>query len=141
MDAPDGCEFCELTGPTIAFVDADFVVRIGRTQPTGPGYALLASRQHLAELGDWPMEAASSLLHGLTSVSQAVVRTFGATGTTVTINSGPPGQRVQHLHMHIIPRRPGDGYPGGGGAAEQIDDEEAARQACLLGDALRRADR
>ena len=77
-----------------------------------------------------PFEQLGPMLEAVQRVSIAVVQAFGVTGTTVMQNNGPPGQRVLHLHFHVVPRWEGDGYP-----CEADDDapaEELERQAARL---------
>jgi len=43
------------------------------------------------------------------SVSKVVEEHFEATSSTIVIQDGPEaGQTVKHVHVHIMPRRPGD---------------------------------
>jgi diadenosine tetraphosphate (Ap4A) HIT family hydrolase len=37
-------------------------------------------------------------------VTAAAKRAFEAVGTTMLINDGAPGQTLDHLHVHVIPR-------------------------------------
>ena len=51
---------------------------------------------------------------------------LGADGFNVVQNNGPAaGQTVLHFHIHVIPRRPGDGvngWPALPGAKEPVED-------------------
>ena len=55
-------------------------------------------------------------------------RAFGASGTTILQNDGPPGQSVDHLHIHVIPRHVGDGYPCRAQAPESSSTRERQAQ-------------
>lgn len=129
------CKYCDEELVDVAYRDERFVVRIMRLQPTGPGYTLLIPVDHVSDLREWSSDRAAELLDAIGSVSRAVEKAFDVTGTTVVTNVGPPGQSVFHLHVHIVPRRPGDGYPS---MTDQfIDDDEAARQVESLAEVLR----
>lgn len=137
-DVP-GCHFCDAVrgrapSEPRAFDDVRFVVFMGRYQPTGPGYALVVPYPHVQDLHSLPDPDYGPMLRMVGRTSAAVQRTFGASGTTVLQNNGPPGQSVPHLHFHVVPRRPGDGYPSRTNDPES--DEELARQARQLAAAL-----
>lgn len=56
------CAFCDIfpgtaTGPPVAYDDGSFAVLRGRLQPTGPGYALVVPKQHIADLHHLAPEA------------------------------------------------------------------------------------
>ena len=129
------CEFCGFFAWSerhriLAFEDERFAVLIGRKQSTGPGYAIVIPRAHIAGLHDLPTEAAEPLVVLLQRVSAAIVQAFPAEATTILINNGRPAQHVMHLHVHVVPRSEGDGYPAAPGVV--LPDEELARQAELL---------
>jgi histidine triad (HIT) family protein len=112
----DGCRFCDIlqgrstAGPR-AFDDGRFAVIMGRHQPTGPGYSLIIPYAHVPDLHALPDSECGPVLQLVRRVSIAVQQTFDVSGTTVLLNNGPPGQSVAHLHIHVIPRWSGDGYP------------------------------
>lgn len=109
-----GCAFCGFVaglGPATAYQSDDYVVFMGRYQPTGPGYSLVIPTEHMQDLGALSPDRLGPTLALVQAVSTAVMGAFSATGTTIMQNNGEPGQSVPHLHFHVIPRRHGDGYP------------------------------
>lgn len=138
IDAP-GCGFCDqirgrVPAPPNAFDDGRFVVLIGRYQPTGPGYALVVSHDHIQDLRDLSEVEYGPTLQMVSRTSAAIQRAFGVSGTTVLQNNGAPGQSVPHLHFHVVPRWAGDGYPKRSDVA--VPDDELAEQAEKLAAAL-----
>ncbi|HEX3811811.1 MAG TPA: HIT family protein [Mycobacteriales bacterium] len=134
-----GCHFCDALrgrkpGEPRAFDDGQFVVFLGRYQPTGPGYALVVPYSHINDLHTLPEQDHGPTLQMVRRTSVAVQEVFGTTGTTVLLNNGPPGQSVPHLHFHVVPRRPDDGYPRRSDVPES--DDELTSQARNLGAAL-----
>ena len=132
---PGACEYCDVfagvaTSRAIAYDDGTFVAFIGRFQPTGPGYVLAVPRAHVRDLHDVADVDLAATLGFVQRVSRAVVAGFGVTGTTILQNNGPPGQRVPHLHFHVVPRREGDGYPCS--TDDEVPVEELRRQADVL---------
>ncbi|MCP2323583.1 diadenosine tetraphosphate (Ap4A) HIT family hydrolase [Hamadaea flava] len=72
---------------------------------------LLVPAVHVTTLQDLPTDLATGWLTATTALSNAVRSAFHATGVTIRMNLGPPGQDIAHLHTHVIPRHPGDELP------------------------------
>jgi histidine triad (HIT) family protein len=87
---------------TFAFLDIN---------PLAPGHALVVPKAHAARLEDCAPDVAGALLQTVQRVTSVLCSETGAPDATVAINNGPAaGQEVPHLHIHIVPRRPGDGH-------------------------------
>ena len=79
--------------------------------PLQRGHVLVIPKKHAERLADMSSEAA----HGLIELAQDVARRqqkgLGAEGATIAINDGKAaGQEVMHVHVHLVPRTPGDGF-------------------------------
>lgn len=106
-------------------------------QPLTPGHTLVVPVREIASLTDLPPE----ILARVTALGQEIGLAIRATDPSVTgINwllcDGPDaGQEVPHIHLHVIPRRKGDGlrFGGKGSKTERADlDDWAARiETCL----------
>lgn len=106
-------------------------------QPLTPGHTLVVPVREIASLTDLPPE----ILARVTALGQEIGLAIRATDPSVTgINwllcDGPDaGQEVPHIHLHVIPRRKGDGlrFGGKGSKTERVDlDDWAARiETCL----------
>jgi histidine triad (HIT) family protein len=108
------CVFCEIVsgakaaptvyedGRTIAFLDH---------RPLFPGHVLLVPRGHHELLADLPVEEVAPLFQGARLLSRAVQSALEAEGTFLAVNNGV-SQSVPHIHVHVIPRRKGDGLKG-----------------------------
>lgn len=60
-------------------------------------------------LADLPSPSLHSFLSTIQSVVRTLERITGSTSSTVAIQDGPEaGQSVDHLHVHILPRKRGD---------------------------------
>lgn len=139
MASVRGCPYCDIfsgvaTGPPVALDEADFVSFVGRFQPTGPGYSLVVPRDHVPDLHHVRPDQLGATLDAVRRVSIAIAKAFDVTGTTVMQNNGAPGQRIDHLHFHVVPRREGDGYPSA--SSIEVPDEELSSQARRLRAAL-----
>lgn len=78
-------------------------------QPLQRGHALVIPKAHAAKLEDASPEDAAAIMATTQRVAPALCSVVGASDATIAINDGPDaGQEVAHLHVHVIPRRPGD---------------------------------
>ena len=87
---------------TCAFLDA---------RPVFKGHVLVATRAHVETLLDLGAEALAPLFGAVQRIAGAVERGLGADGTFVAVNN-KVSQSVPHLHVHVVPRRKGDGLRG-----------------------------
>lgn len=87
---------------TVAFLDH---------RPVFPGHALLVPRQHVGTLLDLPDALLAPLFRSARLLARAVEQAMGAEGTFVAVNNRV-SQSVPHLHVHVVPRRRGDGLRG-----------------------------
>ncbi len=108
------CLFCEIvagqrpaqivsSGPqAVAFLDH---------RPLFPGHLLLVPRAHHETLMDLPPELLQPLFAEAQRLGRALERGLGAEGVFVALNNRV-SQSVPHLHVHVVPRRRGDGLKG-----------------------------
>ncbi len=78
--------------------------------PAAPGHVLLIPRHEGHYLADLPAAALASLGDRLARVTTAVKSATGCPAVNVLVNDGAAAnQAVPHVHLHVIPRFPGDG--------------------------------
>ncbi|MEO6120984.1 MAG: HIT family protein [Acidimicrobiales bacterium] len=128
------CVFCDIvTGRAEAHRVADEagVVAFLDARPLFPGHVLVVPRAHHETLADLPAPLVGPLFGAVQRLAIAVPAAMGADGSFVAMNN-TVSQSVAHLHVHVVPRRRGDGlrgffWPRGsyGGPAEMA--EVAAR--------------
>ena len=117
----------------IIYEDAESVAFLD-VRPAAPGHTLLVPRVHAARIEDLTEEQAQALFTALHRILKPVKEAVDADATTVGVNNGPgSGQEIQHVHIHIIPRRRGDGGGivqslGPGGSADLEETAEKIRQ-------------
>ena len=108
------CPFCEIAAGTagahIVFEDAISLAFLDH-RPLFPGHCLLITKQHFATLYDLPADLIGPLFKNAQMLAQAVQRAMEADGTFVAINT-VVSQSVPHFHVHIVPRKRGDGLRG-----------------------------
>jgi len=80
-------------------------------RPILPGHVLLVPKTHYETLGDLPAEQVGPLFLAAQRLTRAVEKGLHADGSFVAINI-KISQSVPHVHVHIVPRRKGDGLFG-----------------------------
>ncbi|MCL6595440.1 MAG: HIT domain-containing protein [Firmicutes bacterium] len=110
---PLDCVFCAIARgdlPSYRVLDGDDVIAFLDIHPVAPGHTLVVPRRHAATLLEMPEAMAGPLFAAVARVARAVARAQGADGVNVLQANGPAaGQTVGHLHVHVVPRRHGDG--------------------------------
>jgi histidine triad (HIT) family protein len=108
------CAFCRIISgeieSRIVFEDAVSLAFLDH-RPLFPGHSLLVPKNHYETLNDLPAELIEPLFTNVRLMALAVEQAMGAEGTFIAINNRI-SQGVQHLHIHIVPRRKKDGLKG-----------------------------
>jgi histidine triad (HIT) family protein len=111
---PTDCLFCRIaagaTPAAIVFEDRHSLAFLDH-RPLFPGHCLLIPRAHHETLTDTPPELAGTLFVNARMLCAAVERALVAEGSFVAVNNRI-SQSVPHLHIHVVPRRKGDGLKG-----------------------------
>ena len=77
--------------------------------PVTEGHTLIISKRHVSNFFDLMMEEQQDMLFLLNHVKETMDKKFTTKDYNVGINCGPlAGQTVDHVHIHLIPRRQGD---------------------------------
>ena len=79
--------------------------------PAAEGHVLVIPREHHDDALDASEDALAACMALAARVGRAQEAALGATGATFLSCARPDGwQTVFHLHVHVIPRRPDDGF-------------------------------
>ena len=108
------CTFCAIASGSAAgsvVLDETKVVGFLDLRPVFPGHTVVVPRAHVATIADLPDDLAAPLLLAARRVAAALKSAVGAEGTFIAMND-VVSQSVAHLHLHVIPRRVGDGLSG-----------------------------
>ena len=77
------------------------------------GHTLVIPKKHYDNVLDIDMEMLSRVMRTVKLISNHYVDNCGFTGVNILNNSGiGADQTVFHLHIHILPRKNGDGIKG-----------------------------
>ena len=78
--------------------------------PLVSGHTLILSKKHCEKLQDLNQDELISVAMLLSKITVAVENGAQAKSTLIAIHNGKEaGQEIPHLHIHIVPRRIGDG--------------------------------
>ncbi len=126
----DPCTFCRIVGRTVesAIVFEDEVsLAFLDHRPIFPGHCLLVPKEHYETLDDLPGSLVGPLFTNVQMLSRGVELGLNADGTFVAINNRV-SQSVAHLHVHVVPRRQGDGLRGFFWPRQRYTDEDHIRE-------------
>ena len=107
-----GCTFCRIVelGEELLLHD-EHVAAFLDHRPVFPGHVLVVPVAHTDTLAELAEAAMVPLLSAVQRVMAALGEALGADGTFVATNNRV-SQSVPHLHVHVVPRRHGDGLRG-----------------------------
>ena len=124
------CRFCRIAAGDekahLVFEDGSSVAFLDH-RPLFPGHLLLIPREHHATLTDLPAGLVPPLFANARLLARAVEEGLRAEGSFVALNNRV-SQSVPHLHVHIVPRRRGDGLKGFFWPRHPYPDAAAAEQ-------------
>lgn len=109
----DNCIFCKIAQKkidakiidenenAIAFLDAF---------PLTAGHTLVITKNHYAKLQDVDYDQINQLFSLANKILPSIEKGTGVQSTLIAIHNGKDaGQEIPHLHVHIVPRKLGDG--------------------------------
>jgi histidine triad (HIT) family protein len=123
----DSCVFCRILAaelPSSSVLESDLVVAFLDIHPANPGHTLVLPRRHVESFTELsPMELEQLARCGQ-RIAAALKQGFhGCEAVTFSLADGAAaGQDVPHTHLHLVPRRTGDGLVWG--AAGLLQDRE-----------------
>ena len=130
MSAERGCVFCQIVRgereASIIFEDQATLAFLDH-RPLFPGHCLLIPKEHHQTLPDLPSALVGAFFSNAQLLARAVEAAVEAEGTFLAINNRV-SQSVPHLHLHIVPRRRGDGLKGFFWPRRKYKDQEEERE-------------
>jgi histidine triad (HIT) family protein len=108
---PAPCVFCQVARgdlpANVVHRDAEVIAFLDRA-PLLHGHTLVMPLRHVETLDDLPDDLLAPLFGAVRRLSVAVQRGLAAEGSYVATNTRI-SQSVPHVHIHVVPRRKGDG--------------------------------
>ncbi len=125
------CIFCRIVARAlnapIVFED-DLTMAFLDHRPLFPGHTLLVPKQHIETLDTLPANQIKPFFENVQIMARAVELGMEAEGSFVALNNRV-SQSVPHLHVHLVPRRKGDGLKGFFWPRRKYESEEQTRDA------------
>lgn len=130
------CVFCEImAGRAPADVVYEDTLTIALIDPRQhhAGHVLVIPRNHVNDIRALDPASGAALMQTLVAITTAVGRAFPNEGMSLWHSIGPAAyQEIPHMHVHVHPRRLGDGilrvYPGVPVDADPADRAAYARR-------------
>lgn len=108
------CIFCKIIAgeiPAARLIETDKVVSFLDINPVNPGHALIVPKRHVTSFLDLHQNELHVLMFIARRVAAAVVEATESPAFNILQNDGrAAGQIIDHVHLHVIPRRPDDGF-------------------------------
>lgn len=107
------CLFCEIIQKereAKIVYENEAIVAVLDVMPVAPGHTLVLPKKHVETILDLSDEELGSVFGSVRDVTKLLKEKLSPDGFTIGINHGKAsGQAVEHLHIHIVPRRHNDG--------------------------------
>lgn len=107
--ATESCPFCAPSAERELISESATAYAIFDKYPVSPGHALVIPKRHVADYFDLSLHGKTACWLMVDRVKQLLAERFHPEGFNMGINVGAvAGQTVPHVHIHLIPRYPGD---------------------------------
>ncbi len=108
------CIFCKIVAGELPshriYEDADTLAFLD-INPINPGHTLVIPKAHKVDLFDTEDDDWTALSSSVRIVAHKIEEALAPDGINIAMNNrAPAGQVVFHAHVHVIPRKEGDGY-------------------------------
>jgi histidine triad (HIT) family protein len=109
----ENCIFCKIVSgkiPAKVLMQNDMAMALMDAFPLAAGHTLVIPKSHYAKVQDMAQQDAAAVFEITWQVAGAVEAGSETSASTIAIhNGGDAGQEIPHVHVHIVPRRKGDG--------------------------------
>ncbi|MDP3645922.1 MAG: HIT family protein [bacterium] len=107
------CIFCKIVAgeiPSFKVYEDEHVLAFLDIRPVNAGHTLVIPKEHFVNIFDISEEAWLAVGKVVRTLAGAIEKAVGADGVNLNMNNREhAGQLVDHAHVHIIPRKKGDG--------------------------------
>jgi histidine triad (HIT) family protein len=107
------CLFCRIVAgqiPSTRVYEDDLILAFMDIGQVNPGHVLVAVKRHAENLYELDDAQAAAVQRAAARVARAIRDAFDPQGLSVyQANGRAAGQTVFHYHVHLVPRREGDG--------------------------------
>ena len=125
----EDCAFCNIGSGEIKglrICENDRVLAFMDLAGDYDGHILVIPKEHYRYVTDCPEDVARDVWSMVRKVSKHLIEDCGYDGIDIMSANSPVSQSLPHLHIHLIPRKTGDGlgdpgeWPSPSGAKEDV---------------------
>ena len=108
-DKSENCPFCVIQESEKVIYEDKIMVILLNIEAIAPGQTLIISKRHCPYIFDLSDDEVCKIFEMCKKISKILISDFGADGVNIINNNGKfAGQRINHFHVHIVPRFKGD---------------------------------
>ncbi|XP_031553245.1 bis(5'-adenosyl)-triphosphatase-like [Actinia tenebrosa] len=98
-----------ILSPSVVFFRSKLSFGFVNIKPVLQGHVLVSPFRVVKRFADLTEEEVSDLFISTQKISSVIQEEFNASSLTISIQDGPDaGQTIEHVHVHILPRKKGD---------------------------------
>jgi acetyltransferase-like isoleucine patch superfamily enzyme len=103
------CLFCNIKSEYRIFYKDNIVTAFLAKDAVAPGQSLVIPNRHVQQLSEMSSKEIYSIFRLCSIISSIITKELNYEGVNIILNNGScAGQTVEHVHIHIVPRRCGD---------------------------------
>ena len=110
------CPFCDIVAgraPASLVAESALTLAFMDLRQAVPGHVLVVPRTHIETIYDLPPDIAAEMMRLAVRIARALRSVDDPAGLNLWQSNGDAGgQEVPHVHLHVQPRRHGDGLLG-----------------------------
>ena len=110
---PEECIFCKIAKgeiPSYKIYESNSIIAFLDINPVARAHSLVIPKRHVEKIYELSREEAEDFLKALETITKAISKSQNIDAFNYLVNQGrEAGQIIEHFHMHIIPRKQGDG--------------------------------
>jgi histidine triad (HIT) family protein len=129
------CVFCDIVArkePAYIVYEDDDLIAFLDNHPIADGHTLVLTKRHYERLVEIPKPELAKLFTKTQELNETIMKKMSAQGSHISVNDGTAAhQIVPHIHIHIVPRKPGDGVTFT--VRKRLSKEEMERIGTLIG--------
>lgn len=107
------CIFCKIALKKIKtniIIENDKAMAFLDAFPLSKGHTLVIPKAHYSKIQELDENSSQSVFNLVWKISNPIEKATGVNSTTIAIHNGKEaGQEIPHVHIHVIPRKRGDG--------------------------------
>jgi diadenosine tetraphosphate (Ap4A) HIT family hydrolase len=102
------CPFCEISADRL-LLSSEAAVAFLDAYPISDGHALVVPKRHVSSMYELTATDQQELWDMVSKVRDLLIEHYDVHSFNIGLNDGlEAGQTIEHAHIDVIPRRPGD---------------------------------